>query len=277
MPPPLVSHRHFHPSRRRFQDDESKPPPQTPASTSGATPTEPSAPSEPSNENAPSTEKIRLRKSSPEVRPEAPTDADVDDEERDVLQQAIGQVDQEDARGAEDSPAASESRLSDGEQDSLTSLVEGLDEDGTRDELDEASDTEDTPSTPEEYAAFVAGLDPEGKRHLATLESQLYRVQSEAVRDFNEELGRVGPLPDLPPKRERPGLLAMGDDDEIEQGDDEIFEGDDITSLGHKDLERHREMREYARIIAWDMPLLSSLFSMPKAFLQAALLRGKSI
>ncbi|KAH8902658.1 mitochondrial ribosomal protein [Coniochaeta sp. PMI_546] len=43
-----------------------------------------------------------------------------------------------------------------------------------------------------------------------------------------------------------------------EFGEDD-FEEDDITSMGHAKLEEHREMREYARIAVWEMPLLSKL------------------
>lgn len=44
-----------------------------------------------------------------------------------------------------------------------------------------------------------------------------------------------------------------------EVGEDE-FEEDDILSMGHGKLEEHRELREYARIAIWEMPLLSSKF-----------------
>jgi len=37
-------------------------------------------------------------------------------------------------------------------------------------------------------------------------------------------------------------------------------EHDDITSLAHGELEQHREMRHYARLAAWEMPLLSSMW-----------------
>lgn len=43
------------------------------------------------------------------------------------------------------------------------------------------------------------------------------------------------------------------------EGDD--FDDDDITSTGHGKLEEVREMRQYARIIAWEMPMLSSTYS----------------
>ena len=38
---------------------------------------------------------------------------------------------------------------------------------------------------------------------------------------------------------------------------DEEEEGD-ISSLAHGEMEKHREMREYARLAAWEMPMLSS-------------------
>jgi small subunit ribosomal protein S35 len=44
-------------------------------------------------------------------------------------------------------------------------------------------------------------------------------------------------------------------------------EHDDITSLAHGELEQHREMRHYARLAAWEMPLLSSMwYSLISAF-----------
>lgn len=47
-----------------------------------------------------------------------------------------------------------------------------------------------------------------------------------------------------------------------EFGEDD-FEEDDITSMGHAKLEEHREMRQYARIAVWEMPLLSSKLFLP--------------
>lgn len=44
-------------------------------------------------------------------------------------------------------------------------------------------------------------------------------------------------------------------EDEYTMEDDD----EDINSLAHGELEQHREMRHYARIIAWEMPLLSSM------------------
>jgi small subunit ribosomal protein S35 len=63
------------------------------------------------------------------------------------------------------------------------------------------------------------------------------------------------------------GYWAEDEDDEfaiVEDGDEE-FNDDEITSMAHAELELHREMREYARITAWDMPLLSSMALTPSS------------
>lgn len=73
------------------------------------------------------------------------------------------------------------------------------------------------------------------------------------------ETARESPHVEINIPRIKPGLMAMGEVEEQESGEDEEFEGDDITALGHGELEQHREMREYARIAAWEMPLLSSM------------------
>jgi hypothetical protein len=44
-------------------------------------------------------------------------------------------------------------------------------------------------------------------------------------------------------------------------GPDEDYYGDDLTSHGHGELQQHRELREYARLIAWELPLLSRTFT----------------
>ena len=54
------------------------------------------------------------------------------------------------------------------------------------------------------------------------------------------------------------GFMALGETDQEGTGADDEFKEDDISSLGHAQLEQHREIREYARLAAWEMPLLSS-------------------
>lgn len=57
--------------------------------------------------------------------------------------------------------------------------------------------------------------------------------------------------------KQKQGLFNMGEEPGMGSEDPE-FEEDDITSLAHGQLEQHREYREYMRIAAWEMPLLSS-------------------
>jgi small subunit ribosomal protein S35 len=63
-----------------------------------------------------------------------------------------------------------------------------------------------------------------------------------------------------PEEKFKPGFWAEG---QPELGPDEDFFGDDITSHGHGELEQHRELREYARLIAWELPLLNRMSPPP--------------
>ena len=58
-------------------------------------------------------------------------------------------------------------------------------------------------------------------------------------------------------ERARTGFWSMFEETE-DMGEDEPFLNDDLSSIGHGELEQHRELREFARIVAWEMPLLSS-------------------
>lgn len=91
---------------------------------------------------------------------------------------------------------------------------------------------------------------PEIEQQLAYDVAQAAQNTADATPHTEIEIPRI-----------KPGLMAMGEVDEQDSGEDEEFEGDDITSLAHGELEQHREMREYARIAAWEMPLLSSAFA----------------
>ncbi len=109
-----------------------------------------------------------------------------------------------------------------------------------------------SPADRKEFEAAAHRLD--AHMNSPAVEARLSAAVSEAVYHISQE------VPDdesLPPKI-RPGFAAMGEVDEQGSGEDEEFDDDDITSLGHGELEQHREMREYARIAAWEMPLLSS-------------------
>lgn len=89
--------------------------------------------------------------------------------------------------------------------------------------------------------AVVAALTAEASKAAAEVSQEIY------PEDFR-----------LP--RIKAGFMAMGEEDVQGTGEDDDFDGDDITSLAHGELEQHREMRQYARIAAWEMPLLSSMY-----------------
>ena len=62
-------------------------------------------------------------------------------------------------------------------------------------------------------------------------------------------------------KKLKQTFLNMGDPEPFEDDDFEM-EPDthvEMSTLAHGELERHREMRHYARLAAWEMPLLSSM------------------
>lgn len=87
------------------------------------------------------------------------------------------------------------------------------------------------------------------------VESELQGEVSQAAYETSEE---------VPPQistvqRIKPGFFSMGELEEQDSGEDPEYQSDDLSSLGHGELEQHREMRHYARIAAWEMPLLSKL------------------
>jgi hypothetical protein len=64
---------------------------------------------------------------------------------------------------------------------------------------------------------------------------------------------------ELTPVKPKPGFLNLGVERKDDPEEDPEFEGDDISSMAHEQLEQHREFREYARLAAWEMPLLTSM------------------
>jgi hypothetical protein len=66
-----------------------------------------------------------------------------------------------------------------------------------------------------------------------------------------------------PAKREPQGFWNEDKDEDL--GPDEVFNQDDLPGSGHIDLDLQREIREYARLMVWELPLLSSMYSHPHA------------
>ena len=168
---------------------------------------------------------------------------------------------------------------------SITHQVRARDDDELDDvDLDEEDmKTSYLNSKPQPFDSqnFVSSLDPEDRATYEAL-SPADRIEYEReAREFHEamtspeveaeldaEVNQIAaefaaedePIPVPKPERIKVGLIAMGEEEEEDMGEDPEFEGDDISSIAHKELEQHREMREYARIAAWEMPLLSSIY-----------------
>jgi small subunit ribosomal protein S35 len=89
-----------------------------------------------------------------------------------------------------------------------------------------------------------------------TLAEQSAKVISSRM---SQSVRRRRPI-EMPVKYQTQGFMNMGEAP-ADSEEDPDFEEDDIPSIAHGQLEQHREYREYARLAAWEMPLLSSMFS----------------
>lgn len=86
-------------------------------------------------------------------------------------------------------------------------------------------------------------------------------ILDDMKRDIEAEEDVDFPLDVLP--RKSIGWFAEDEEaDEFAMNEDADDEIDDshITSVAHSQLEVHREVREYTRVVAWDMPLLTSMW-----------------
>jgi small subunit ribosomal protein S35 len=87
-------------------------------------------------------------------------------------------------------------------------------------------------------------------------------LDEETRREIDADVEKIDtqiPIDFMENTRQKPGFWAEGEEDEMAEVEDEDQKDDAITSMAHTQLEEHRELREYARIVAWDMPSLSSM------------------
>lgn len=115
--------------------------------------------------------------------------------------------------------------------------------------------------------AAYRSLTPQERKHMEVVEERLsseFRHGSRTDRDLEdmtrsmlEELEDEFPEPMSEKPERNDGFFQMGEKEEL--GPDDEFEGDDISTTAHRELEQHREMREYARNAAWEMPLLARM------------------
>lgn len=75
-------------------------------------------------------------------------------------------------------------------------------------------------------------------------------------REIEDELRKIdfGDRPDR-------SSLWYDEEDPFTNTDEEPFDEDDITAMAHGKLDQVKEMRHYARLAVWEMPLLSSEFT----------------
>lgn len=97
------------------------------------------------------------------------------------------------------------------------------------------------------------GLDENGLPRLARGDEWIDRKVG-LSKSMVKEMQKQPPLHDDTDNSSFYGI----DEEKDDPGDDPEFESDDITSLAHAELEQHRELREFYRVMAWDMPLLYS-------------------
>ena len=98
---------------------------------------------------------------------------------------------------------------------------------------------------------------------LRDLRSMDSKALQKALNSSGEDLSIDMGLEDedaLDIEQEERGKIGFFGEGEEELGPDDDYYGDDITALGHGELEQHRELREYARLAAWELPLLSSTY-----------------
>ncbi|RDI89941.1 hypothetical protein Vi05172_g377 [Venturia inaequalis] len=130
----------------------------------------------------------------------------------------------------------------------------------TKEELEQIRADAGGPMETINWAAEVASMPQD---------SEKYETQKEIEEGLDKLLGKLSKdqIAENRKTRVEEGFFNYGEDDPRAVGEDEEFQGDDISSQGHEELEQHRELREYARLAAWELPLLHRLakpFEPPK-------------
>jgi small subunit ribosomal protein S35 len=99
---------------------------------------------------------------------------------------------------------------------------------------------------------------PPSTRTLEEAFVEIIKKYGRIRQNMPEELRNAPPFREMRPLKPKAGALNMGVEPSEFPEEDPEFEEDDITSLAHGQLEQHREYRHYARLAAWEMPLLTS-------------------
>lgn len=88
------------------------------------------------------------------------------------------------------------------------------------------------------------------------------------VTQIDRQIEKEAPIDWVKPTRLKPaevGFWAEDEEDEFGQVEDADDDVDDsmMTAVAENELELHREVRQYTRAAAWDMPLLTSTYAAP--------------
>jgi len=121
----------------------------------------------------------------------------------------------------------------------------------------------DKESDADTQSSELSSVDLPPTRDLDQAFEEILRRHGRIQQNIPEELKRAPPFREMKIRRPKPGALNMGMKQTELPEDDPEFEEDDITSLAHGQLEQHREFRHYARLAAWEMPLLTSESPIP--------------
>lgn len=104
----------------------------------------------------------------------------------------------------------------------------------------------------------------QGVADFKKVSEELADIESSAT-SFDEELrfkfnSRTPPFAEpVRRKKLKDTFMNMGEPEPFEDEGMLDDDHDDITTLAYGELELHRERRHYARLAAWEMPLLSSM------------------
>jgi small subunit ribosomal protein S35 len=137
----------------------------------------------------------------------------------------------------------------------------------------------------DDQAAYT-GLSPSDREKMEKVDAALrdeFANDSRTHRELEDQISaelehlelQFPPAPVERPRREQ-GFFSMGEKEDIGPDEDD-FQGDDISSLGHAELEQTREIREYARLAGWEMPLLASMLNPSSSDLATLILTSPQI
>jgi hypothetical protein len=108
---------------------------------------------------------------------------------------------------------------------------------------------------------------PRLNHYKALSEATDRQMDDETQQKVISQSNRANPL-DLKPRlatdaKSGMGIWAEDEDDELGQSpdNDDDIDPSAITSVAESELQLHREIRQYTRVAAWEMPLLTSMLT----------------